>query len=122
MSCYGTTVVFSNYIAKSRFDKHGNWITTPAGAALHPQDADARPGALGMGKMKAQAISLFNQFYIYMCPMIGAWIADTYIGRFKTIVYSVIIAEIGHALLTGSAAPQILDKPKSAFGLFIFGI
>lgn len=122
MSYYGTTVVFSNFIAKSRFDKQGNWATTPSGAALNPKDADAQPGALGMGKEKAQAITLFNHFYIYVCPLLGAWIADTYLGRFKTIVCSVIIAEIGHALLTSSAAPSILDKPKNAFALFIIGI
>jgi POT family proton-dependent oligopeptide transporter len=41
-------------------------------------------------------------------------------GRFKTIMYSVIIAEVGHVIITVSAVPSMLDKPKSAFGLFVF--
>ncbi|KAF1964681.1 oligopeptide transporter [Bimuria novae-zelandiae CBS 107.79] len=122
MSYYGTTVVFSNYVARPRINAKGEWLTTPSGAALHPGNDDAQPGALGMGKKVAQAITLFNTFYIYVCPMLGAWIADTYLGRFKTIVFSVMIAEVGHALLTGSAAPGMLDKPKNALALFIVGL
>lgn len=42
MSYYGTTAVYSNFIAKKAM--------TPTGAALHPDDADAQPGGLGLGK------------------------------------------------------------------------
>lgn len=122
MSYYGTLALFSNSISKPRKKDDGTWITTPWGAALHPNDANATPGALGLGKQKAYSITTFNQFYIYMCPLLGAWIADTYLGRFKTIMYSVIMAEIGHVLLVGSSTPSLLDKPNSAFGLFMFGL
>lgn len=52
-----------------------------------------------MGQQTAVDIIRFNQWWINIMPILGAWIADTYLGRFKTIVYSVIIAEIGHVLV-----------------------
>lgn len=114
MSYYGTVAVYSNYIAKP--------LTTPTGAALNPHDDEAQPGALGKGKQVAFSLTTFNAFWVYCCPLLGAWIADTYLGRFKTIVYSVIIAEIGHIILVASSAPSVLAKPNSALGVFILGL
>ncbi|KAH8730964.1 peptide transporter PTR2-A [Phaeosphaeriaceae sp. PMI808] len=114
MSYYGTIAVYSNFIARKR--------PTPTGAALDPNDDKAVPGALGMGKQVAFSLTTFNAFWVYCCPLLGAWIADTYLGRFKTIVYSVIVAEIGHIILVASAAPSVLDKPNTALGVFVLGI
>jgi len=115
MSYYGTIVVYNNFIQS---DNPG----TPTGKAPNPKDDDSQPGALGMGQQAAVGISRFNQWWIYIMPILGAWVADTYLGRFKTIVYSVVVAEIGHALLTGSAAPGMLEKPKNALALFLVGV
>ncbi|KAH7346047.1 MFS peptide transporter-like protein Ptr2 [Pyrenochaeta sp. MPI-SDFR-AT-0127] len=114
LSYYGTVAVYSNYIAKP--------LTTPTGAALDPHSDEAQPGALGKGKQVAFSLTTFNAFWVYCCPLLGAWIADTYLGRFKTIVYSVIVAEIGHIILVASSAPSVLAKPNSALGAFIVGL
>lgn len=114
MSYYGTIAVYSNFIAKER--------PTRTGAALDPNSDEAVPGALGMGKQVAFSLTTFNAFWVYCCPLLGAWIADTYLGRFKTIVYSVLVAEIGHIILVASSAPSVLDKPDTALGVFVLGI
>jgi POT family proton-dependent oligopeptide transporter len=114
MSYYGTTAVYSNFIAKPR--------PTPTGAALNPSSDNAQPGALGLGKQVAFSLTTFNAFWVYVCPLFGAWIADTYLGRYKTIVYSVIVAEIGHVILVASAAPSVLDNDKAALACFIIGL
>jgi POT family proton-dependent oligopeptide transporter len=114
MSYYGTIAVYSNFISKPR--------PTRTGAALDPNSDEAVPGALGMGKQVAFSLTTFNAFWVYCTPLLGAWIADTYLGRFKTIVYSVIIAEIGHIILIASSAPSVLDKPDTALGVFVLGI
>jgi len=114
MSYYGTIAVYSNFISKDR--------PTPTGAALNPNSDEAVPGALGMGKKVAFSLTTFNSFWVYVCPLFGAWIADTYLGRFKTILYSVIVAEIGHIILVASSAPKVLDKPDTALGVFVLGI
>jgi POT family proton-dependent oligopeptide transporter len=114
MSYYGTTAVYSNYIAKP--------LVTPTGAALHPHADNAQPGALGLGKQVAFSLTTFNAFWVYCCPLLGAWIADTYLGRFKTIVYSVIVAEIGHVILVASSAPSVIKQPHAALGAFVIGL
>ncbi|KAF1934679.1 MFS peptide transporter [Clathrospora elynae] len=114
MSYYGTTAVYSNFISKP--------LLTPTGAALHPNSAEANPGALGMGKQVAFSLTTFNSFWVYVCPLFGAWIADTYLGRFNTIVYSVMVAEVGHLILIASSAPSVLENSNTALGVFVLGL
>lgn len=52
-----------------------------------------------------------------MTPLLGAYIADTYWGRFKTICVAVVIALIGHVILIVSALPGVIEH-KSAAGVF----
>ena len=49
LSYYGTTAVFVNFIQQPR--------PTPTGAALHPNDDDAVPGALGMGQQASTGLT-----------------------------------------------------------------
>lgn len=51
-----------------------------------------------------------------------SYIADTYLGRFNTICYAVVVALVGHALLVASAAPSIIKHPNGAIGLFAVAI
>ncbi|KAF1962904.1 MFS peptide transporter-like protein Ptr2 [Byssothecium circinans] len=116
MSYYGTTAVYSNFIAKDMSK------ATRTGAAIDPGSDQAQPGALGLGKQVAFSLTTFNAFWVYVCPLLGAWIADTYLGRFKTILYSVIVAEVGHIILVASSAPSVMEKPRSALAAFVIGL
>ncbi|KAF2109721.1 POT family-domain-containing protein [Lophiotrema nucula] len=115
LSYYGTTAVYSNFIAKKN-------PGTSTGKAINPGSDQAQPGALGLGKQVSFSLTTFNAFWVYCTPLLGAYIADTYLGRFKTIVLSVIVAEIGHIVLVASAAPSVIDKPHSALGAFVIGL
>ena len=53
---------------------------------------------------------------------VGAYIADTYWGRFKTISVSVAIALVGHIVLIVSALPPVLDNPNGALGALVVAI
>jgi len=114
MSYYGTIAVYSNFIAKP--------LKTPTGAAVNPSSDEAQPGALGLGKQVSFSLTTFNAFWVYCCPLLGAWIADTYLGRYKTIFYSVLVAEVGHIILVASSAPSVLSKPDTSLGVFILGL
>jgi POT family proton-dependent oligopeptide transporter len=116
MSYYGATSVYSNFIAKDRSK------ATRTGAAIDPNSDNAAPGALGLGKQVAFSLITFNSFWVYVCPLFGAWIADTYLGRYKTILYSVLVAEVGHIILVASSAPTVMDKPQSSLAAFIIGL
>lgn len=74
-----------------------------------------------MGQRASTGLNLFNSFWAYVMPLLGAWVADSYLGRFKTIQWSILIALIGHLLLTISALPSVLTEGR-ALGCFIVAI
>ena len=55
-------------------------------------------------------------------PLFGAYVADTYLGRFKTIHVAVAAVVISQVVLTASAKPSVLDNPNSALDAFIVGM
>jgi dipeptide/tripeptide permease len=42
-------------------------------------------------------------------PILGAWIADTRLGRYKTIAIGVIICGIAHVIIIIGAIPSVLQ-------------
>lgn len=75
-----------------------------------------------MGQRASTGIGTFNQFWVYLMPLFGAYIADTYLGRYNAICLSLAIAIVGHILLTAAAAPALLANHSSALGLFLVGL
>lgn len=111
-SFYGATQVFTNYIANPRPSR--------SGAAYHKHNG--KSGALGKGDQAANGLTTFNQFWCYCTPLIGAWIADEYLGRYTTISVAVGIAMVGHILLVISAIPSVLDNSQGSYACFIIAI
>ena len=95
---------------------------TATGKAVDPNAPDAQPGALGYGQQASTGLTTFNQFWVYLIPLFGAYVADTYLGRYKTILISIFIAIVGHVVLTASAAPAVIAQPHSAMGAFVIGL
>ena len=96
---------------------------TPTGAAPNPGgDTNNNPGALGQGQQTATGLSTFFSFWCYVTPLLGAWVADTYLGRYKTIMISIGTAVVGHVILTGGAAPSVLANSGGAMAAFIIAI
>ena len=56
-----------------------------------------------------------------MTPLLGAYIADTYLGRFNTICIAVFVALIGHVILVIAAVPSVIEK-SSAIGAFTIAL
>ncbi|KAH9833080.1 POT family-domain-containing protein [Rhodofomes roseus] len=115
LSYYGTTQVFVNFIQKPN-------PGTSTGKALDPGADNAQPGALGMGQQASTGLTTFNQFWVFLIPLFGAYVADTYWGRYKTIWISVLTAIVGHVILTASAAPSVIAVPHHAIAAFIIGL
>lgn len=57
----------------------------------------------------------------YVTPLLGAYIADTYLGRFNTICIAVFVALIGHIILIIAAVPGVIEH-QSAIGAFIVAL
>jgi POT family proton-dependent oligopeptide transporter len=113
-SYYGSAVLYTNFV---------NYPLPPGSNTGSPlPGTDDQPGALGQGTKAAQGISLFNQFFAYLMPLLGAWIADARLGRFWTLHIAIAISTIAHAILVAASAPGVIVKPDTAFGVFILGL
>lgn len=55
-------------------------------------------------------------------PLIGAYMADQYWGRFKTIQISCAVALVGHVILIVSAIPPVIVHPNASITCFAIGI
>ncbi|KAH9886193.1 POT family-domain-containing protein [Xylariomycetidae sp. FL2044] len=123
-SWYGTTAVYVNFIQQPRPGE------SRTGAIVYSQecydtfgiDACHQAGGLGQGQQASTGLSTFNQFWAYLMPLVGGWIADTYLGRYMTIQWSILVALIGHAILVVSSIPSVMDHPSSALGAFSVGV
>ncbi|KAH6905977.1 peptide transporter PTR2B [Coprinopsis sp. MPI-PUGE-AT-0042] len=115
---YGTVNVFNNYIRQ----RLPNNSTTGAVVGDAATRARGIAGALGKGQKTSFAIRTFNTFLVYCTPWLGAIIADTMWGRYKTILVFSIVCAAGHIVLVGSASPGSLKNTEGAMGLLIVSI
>ncbi|KAH8590996.1 Ptr2 peptide transporter [Bisporella sp. PMI_857] len=79
-------------------------------------------GALNMGQRASTGIGTFNQFYVYLTPLLGAYVADAHLGRYRTIGLALAIAIVGHIILILSAIPPVITKPHNSLAAFIIGL
>ncbi|KAF7714527.1 Uncharacterized protein PECH_008417 [Penicillium ucsense] len=114
-SYYGTTAVFVNFIQRP----------LPEGSTTGALVGDMNngvPGALGMGQRASTGLTLFNQFWSYLCPLAGAYIADQYWGRFRTIFSAIACSFVGHIFLIVSALPPVIKTSGGSMGCFVVGL
>ncbi|QMW34520.1 hypothetical protein G4B84_009986 [Aspergillus flavus NRRL3357] len=110
-SYYGTTAVFVNFIQQPLPPNS----STGAGHA-------GQSGALGMGQRVSTGLTTLNVFWCYVTAIIGAWVADEFWGRLKTIQVAIAFAMVGHIVLIIASLPQVIVHPNGALGCFIVGL
>lgn len=71
---------------------------------------DDPAGELNRGQSTATALQNFFTFFCYFTPMLGAVVADQYIGRYWTIIIFSTIYMIGWLILTCTAIPSALEN------------
>ena len=80
-----------------------------------------------LGYSESTATQIYHAFILccYFTPVIGAWISDGYLGKFRTIFYISIVYAIGQVVLTvgsmgfsdaSKAALSFLGLATIAFG------
>ncbi len=99
----------------------------PPGSTTGSSGTDGQSGALGLGQRASTGLTTFNSMWAYFMPLLGAYMADQYWGRYKTIQISIFIAIIGHIILIIATLPPVIAHPHGAIaafaiGLIIFGI
>ncbi|EGW31234.1 uncharacterized protein SPAPADRAFT_56124 [Spathaspora passalidarum NRRL Y-27907] len=80
---------------------------------------DTPPGLLALNQSGASALSYFFQFWCYVTPILGGWIADTYWGKYKTIFYFCILYIIGIFILFITSLPSITSRTTGLAGYIV---
>ncbi|KAJ7859794.1 PTR2-domain-containing protein [Mycena olivaceomarginata] len=111
-SFYGSSVVFTNFIQQP----------LPLGSHTGAGFTKGVSGALGMGQRASTGLTTFYQFWCYVTPLLGAYIADTYWGRYNTTCVAVVIALIGHIILIVAGVPGVIEHQHGALGAFIIAL
>ncbi|TPX17314.1 uncharacterized protein E0L32_012201 [Thyridium curvatum] len=75
------------------------------------------PGALGKGQATATALGNFFKFWAYASTVIGAIIADQYLGKYKAILCACSIYIIGLVILVATATPAAITHDAGLGGL-----
>ncbi|CAK7245987.1 MAG: hypothetical protein STHCBS139747_007608 [Sporothrix thermara] len=105
-SYYGVMIVITNFI---------QWpmpAGSTSGAAPHGQ-----PGAMGFGQRTATAVTTFNVFWQYLMPLLGAYVADSYLGRYRTIALALLADICGHVVLLVAGLPPLLAREPASGSL-----
>lgn len=106
-SYYGVKAAFNNFM---QFPLP---VGGPGTGAINPDKPNGHAGALNLGLQTASALGTLFTFMAYIIPIFGAWLADTKIGRYKAIIWGVIIGAISHIVMVGGAAPAVLQAGRA---------
>lgn len=75
----------------------------------NPYGTGRNPGALGLGQANASSIWYGFNFYMFLTPLVGSIIADSWIGRFRTISWAVGIQLCGLFVIFMTSLPHSLE-------------
>lgn len=75
------------------------------------------PGALGRGQAAATALGNFFKFWAYGSTVIGAIVADQYLGKFKAILVASSIYIIGLIIIVATSKPTAIQEGAGFGGL-----
>ncbi len=80
--------------------------------------------ALAMSESAAVEVAHLFTALIYVLPLLGAWIADRFLGRYKTILYVSLFYCLGHGVLAMADLTQSLEIKRYILltGLFIIAL
>jgi POT family proton-dependent oligopeptide transporter len=87
-----------------------NYMQNPYGSPL-------RPGALGLGQANASSIWYGFNFYMFLTPLAGSIIADSWIGRYRTICWAVGSQLCGLLVIFLTSLPVSLENGAGLGGL-----
>ena len=68
---------------------------------------------LAMSNGEAVVVSHLFNACIYVLPLLGAWMADRFIGRYKMILYVSLFYCLGHGVLSMSDCFQSIESRRT---------
>lgn len=113
LSCWLVAVVE----LAERFSYYG--LSTPFQNYMQNSPTDLPAGVLNLKTQGATALSYFWQFWCYITPIFGAWIADTYLGKFNTICVFCGVYIVGIFILFITSLPSVASHNTSLGGFIV---
>ena len=65
---------------------------------------------------------LFLTSRSYFMPLVGGYVADAHLGRYKTIHVAIVIGIVAHIILVAASAPTVIIHKTGATAAFIIGL
>lgn len=103
-----------------RFSYYG--LSTPFQNYMQYGPHDTPKGMLSLSQTGATALSYFWQFWCYVTPIFGAWVADTYLGKFNTIALFCGVYFVGIFILFITSIESIATHHNAGLIGFILAI
>lgn len=100
-----------------RFAYYG--LSTPFQNYMQNGPTDTPKGMLELKTQGATALSYFFQFWCYVTPLVGGFIADTYWGKYPTIMVGAVLYVIGILILFMTSIPGINTRSSSLGGFIV---
>ncbi|SGZ49906.1 CIC11C00000002694 [Sungouiella intermedia] len=100
-----------------RFSYYG--LSTPFQNYMQNAPDDKPAGVLNLKNNGATALSYFWQFWCYVTPVFGAWISDTYIGKYNAICVFCGIYIVGILILFVTSLPSVASHNTSLGGFIV---
>lgn len=97
-----------------RFSYYG--LSTPFQNYMQNGPEDEPSGVLRLGNSDATALSYFFQFWCYVTPIFGAWISDSFLGKYNAICVFCGVYIVGILVLFVTAIPSVADHSTSLGG------
>lgn len=101
-----------------RFTYYG--ISAPFQNYMQRTMESSIPGKLGLGSKGANGLSYFFQFWCYICPILGAYLSDTFWGKYKTIFVFTVVDMVGITILFATSFESV--SVTGSLAGFIIGI
>jgi POT family proton-dependent oligopeptide transporter len=79
------------------------------------------PAGLGLGHAGATGLNVFFQFFCYVTPILGAIVADQYLGKYNTILVFAVIYWVGLVILWTTSLPVAIES-GAALGGYVAAI
>lgn len=97
-----------------RFTYYG--LSAPFQNYMQNSPSDSPKGVLNLANQGATALSYVWTFWCYLSPIIGAYVADTWLGKFNTICVFSVTYIIGILVLFITSLPSVANHSVSLGG------
>lgn len=74
---------------------------------------------LGLGQANATRINMCFLLFEFLTPIVGALVADQYLGRLRTILYASAFYVAGSVVLVASSLPAARENGLAVIGLVL---